>query len=175
MNTRDLPPDSPHQPKEPACPHLLRPAEPLRSPSDLTLPLPPCCDSTAPMGAYGVSRAPFNPQKCHTSSRGGTGFCATFWKKRRIKRGGYQRWARPLAAPILRGDLDQSRSNIDDLKQTSCCHCHESNTRKRFPRHGVHLPSRNRWVGRNISSDSFQSEHLVHVRLYRWIRAKIAG
>lgn len=165
----------PINPKSPPAPTSCAPPSPCARRLTSPCPFPPCCDSTAPMGAYGVSRAPFNPQKCHTSSRGGTGFCATFWKKRRIKRGGYQRWARPLAAPILRGDLDQSRSNIEDLKQTSCCHCHESNTRKNFPRHGVHLPSRNRWVGRNISSDSFQSEHLVHFRLYRWIRAELVG
>lgn len=63
VNTQDLPPDSPHQPKEPACPHLLRPAEPLRSPPDLTLPLSSLLRFNSSHGRIRGLQSPFQSSK----------------------------------------------------------------------------------------------------------------
>lgn len=60
-------PDSPHQPKEPACPHLLCPAEPLRSPPDLTLPLSSLLRFNSSHGRIRGLQSPFQSSKCHTS------------------------------------------------------------------------------------------------------------
>ena len=60
---QDLPPDSPHQPKEPACPHLLCPAEPLRSPPDLTLPLSSLLRFNSSHGRIRGLQSPFQSSK----------------------------------------------------------------------------------------------------------------